>query len=275
MDDKKVTNPCLLRGENDLSGETPIYKYLSIEAFLYLLEFRRLTFSRITNWSDAYEGSRFEFFKKIKQDHQFANNEKQDFYASCWSLQTEELCLYETSAEYQKAIDELQQNGSASMWGSYCKKGGVRVKTTLCKMNNLLEAELDKIAIFRGKVYYEPQGSWNKTLKCSELITTLLMKRVSFRHEAEYRYILVPEEKEQTPTLTVKIENLFDFFDEILIGPATVSTKWIPRTLYNMAVGLSIGPNMQGINHKNGKQFCKISQLYGHISQHIGHNDMG
>ena len=275
MNNPIVIKPCLLQGENDLPIETPIYKYLSIEAFLYLLEFRQLTFSRITNWPDAYEGSRFEFFKKVKTDQHFADKEKEDFYASCWSLQFEDLCLYENSDEHQNALDELQRNGSASMWESYCKTGGVRVKTTLGKMNNLLENNLDKIEIFRGKVYYEPAASWNKTIKTSELITTLLMKRVSFRHESEYRYILVPEEKRQESIITVSIDDLFEFFDEILISPAITSSKWISRTLYNIAVGLSIDPNRSGINHKSGNQFCKISQLYGLISETIGHYDIG
>lgn len=269
-----VISPCLLQSEKDLPSETPIYKYLSIEAFLYLLEFRRVTFSRITNWPDAYEGTRFEFFKKIKNGHQFVDKGKKDFYASCWSLQTEELCLYDNPGEHQNAIDELQKNGSASMWESYCKNGGVRVKTTLGKMNNLLGAKLDNIAIFRGKVYYEPESSWNKTIKSDELITTLFMKRVSFRHEAEYRYILVPVGKIQEPIITVVLDDLFDFFEEILISPATSTTKWVTRTLYNIAVGISVDPKRLGTNHKNGKQFCKISQLYGLISETVGHYDM-
>ena len=271
-----VINSCLLQGEEDLPSETPIYKYLSIEAFLYLLEFRRITFSRITNWPDAYEGSRFEFFKKIKQNQQFAEKEKDDFYGSCWSIQTEQSCFYENPSEHQNAILELQKNGSASMWESYCKKGGVRVKTTLGKMNSLLDIKLDKIAIFRGKVYYEPETSWNKTIKSEELITTLLMKRISFRHEAEYRYILVPEEKKQESIITVEVDDLFDFFEEILIGPATTSTKWVTRTLYNIAVSLSVDPKRPGTtNRRNGMQFCKISQLYGLISEKIGYCDMG
>jgi len=269
-----VISPCLLHADKDLPSETPIYKYLSVEAFLYLLEFRRITFSRITNWPDAYEGARFEFFRKIKNSNQFADKEKNDFYGSCWSLQTEELCLYDNAGEHKNAINELQKNGSASMWESYCKNGGVRVKTTLVKMNSLLEAKLDKINMFRGKVYYEPESSWNKTIKSNELINTLFMKRVSFRHEAEYRYILVPQAKINKSIITVELNDIFDFIEEILICPAISTKKWVTRTLYNMAVGISVDPNRPGTNLKNGKQFCKISQLYGLISETIGHYDM-
>ena len=267
----------MLKGESDLPADTAIYKYLSIEAFLYLIKFQRLTFSRITNWSDAYEGSRFEFFKKAKNDQQFSKKRKDDFYACCWTLQTEDLCLYENTDEHKKALEELQRSGSASMWEGYCKNGGVRVKTTLGKMDALLQNKLknsDIFKMFRGRVYYEPSTSWDKTSKISDLISTLFMKRVPFRHEAEYRYILVLNETVKEPVISVMIDDLYNFFDEILISPATNSKKWITRTLYNISVGISINPERSGTNSKNGNQFCKISQLYGSISETIGHYDM-
>lgn len=44
-----MINPCLFEGEKDIPESTPLYKYLSVEAFLYLIEFERLTFSQTTN----------------------------------------------------------------------------------------------------------------------------------------------------------------------------------------------------------------------------------
>lgn len=275
MKNLKKIESCLFSNETELPDETPIYKYLSIEAFLFLIEFNYLTFSRISKWPDHYEGARFEFFKEMKVKHKFSKKNKNDFFGSCWTLQAEESCLYEDPKDYQNAIDELQKNGSASMWDSFCKNGGVRIKTTLGKMNTLLEANLNRISIFRGRVFYEPEKSWGKTLCSSDLISKLFMKRVSFRHEAEYRYILVPNGKIKKPNIIVPIKDLFDFFDEILICPATASSKWITRTLYNIAVGISIRPGYSGTNYKNGKQFCRISQLYGLISESIGYYDMG
>ena len=80
MDENVTIRSCLLQGDNDLHGETPLYKYLSVEAFLYLIEFKRLIFSRITTWPDAYEGVRFEFFNKFKKNPEYSKNKRDDFY---------------------------------------------------------------------------------------------------------------------------------------------------------------------------------------------------
>ncbi len=109
--------PCLFEGEEDILKSTPLYRYLSVEAFLYLIGVGSLRFSRITkNWPDFYEGSRYDFLKKaIKEHHQFANKEKDDFYANCWSLQSAKESLYENNEEYKLAIEELEKEGSAPM----------------------------------------------------------------------------------------------------------------------------------------------------------------
>ena len=273
MKDESKIHVCSLQGHNDLSNGTPLYKYLSIEAFLYLVAFDRLTFSRFASWPDAYEGFRFEFFKKLKEDPQFRDTNKNNFFGSCWTLQADDICLYENEDEYKLAIEELQQNGSASMWESYCKNGGVRIKTTLEKINNLLEQLSGDFNIYRGKVYYEPAKYWNRSIKALNLASTLFMKRVSFRHETEYRFILVSKAPMRRTIVSAPITSLYEFLDEILISPAIPSRIWLSRTLYNIAAGLFEGKG--SINNKNGKKFSKISQLYSVISEVVGHYQMG
>ena len=281
MDENVTIRSCLLQGDNDLHGETPLYKYLSVEAFLYLIEFKRLIFSRITTWPDAYEGVRFESFNKFKKNPEYSKNKKDDFYGSCWSLQSEDKRLYDDNDDmkeknYQAAIDELKRNGSAAMWESYCKYGGVRIKTTLDKLNKLFSTKLQDFRLIRGKAYYEAASSWSKTIKTPNITSALFMKRIPFRYESEYRYILVLNESKKDKIISVEIDDIFDLIDEILVAPATPPNKWISRTLYNIGVGISINPDREGIsiNSKNGNQFCKISQLYGSISEIVGHYNM-
>jgi len=88
MNDSLQIKPCLLEGEDDLPENTPLYKYLPIEAFLYLYEFERINFTRITDWPDAYEGSRFEFFSNAKKDQRYSNRNTDEFYGSWWTLQS-------------------------------------------------------------------------------------------------------------------------------------------------------------------------------------------
>lgn len=66
--------PCLFDEENDLLPEILLYRYMSIETFLYLLEFQRITISRITEWPDSYEGTRFEFLKRVKEDEKLSSS---------------------------------------------------------------------------------------------------------------------------------------------------------------------------------------------------------
>lgn len=265
--DLSIIQPCLLQGKGDLPKDTPLYKYLSVEAFLYLFHFRLLTFSRLASWPDAYEGFRYQFFKEFKRDPQFAEITRNDFWGSCWTLQTEDIRLYDNTKEHALAVEDLQRNGSASMWETYCRNGGVRIKTSLDKMNDVLKNNLASFKIFRGKVYYEPVTDWQKTTKTSDLVSTLFMKRIAFRHEAEYRYILVPKTSEKKTMITAPIGDLFEFLDEVLIRPATNSTKWISRTLYNIVAEIAIARRCR-------KPFCKISQLYGVISEAIGNSRM-
>lgn len=265
---------CLFTGENDPSEDTPLYKYLSTEAFLHLIEFRRLMFSRITGWPDSFEGSRFAFLGKTDKLTDFPGRTKDDFFAMCWSLQVEDPRLFNDGADHKRAVEELRKNGSAAMWESYCRNGGVRIATTVGKLNSLIQSKANECTVFRGRVYYEPTDSWTITINAPTLISTLLHKRVSFRHENEYRYILVPDRVILDPFVTIEVDSIYQLFDEILVSPATSGNKWVSRALYHVGVDLTINRENNNMNSKDGHQFCRISQLYSTIPQTIGYLDM-
>ena len=260
---------CIIGENSKLEAETPIYKYLSMEAFLYLLRYRTLMFSKLTSWPDAFEGARFEFFRQMKKDDEYSNKTKELFFGSAWTLQTENSCLYSDSDEYKKAEDELCKCGSASMWEGYCKNGGVRIKTTIGKIEAVLNQQANDYKCHKGEVHYVPSDYWKKTLSTSGLISKLFIKRVSFRHESEYRFILVANENSKANQVFFDVGRLYDFVDEFLISPAISNNVWIARMLYHYAVSTSISLDIPGSNHKNGKQYCRISNLYGNISHEI------
>ncbi len=257
---------CLFQDEQDLDKNTPIYKYMSMEKFLFLIKYQKVMFSKVTSWPDAYEGARFNFLRKVHRDDKYSNKSKDHFFGSSWSLQTENSCLYRDGEEWQKSEDELQQSGSASMWESYCKQGGVRIRTTIGKMENILNGQIEGFDACRGIVQYEPSGCWNKTLSSSGLVSKLFIKRVSFRHESEYRFILVAEKEDSEDRVFFNIGSIFDFVDEFLISPAVKSDVWISRLLYQYAVSISFPPSISGTNVKDGREYCRISDLYGQIS---------
>jgi len=129
---------CNIVENDDLDLNTPIYKYLSMEAFFFLLNYRRMMFSRLSTWPDAFEGAIFEFFKQIENDDNASSKIKNHFLGCSWTLQTEDSCFYNDADEHEKAEEELRKSGSASMWEGYCKNGGVRIKTTIGKVKAIL-----------------------------------------------------------------------------------------------------------------------------------------
>lgn len=270
--DELAVNVCEF-GSGALPAESILYKYLSVEGFLYLLGFQRLLFQSITQWPDAYEGSRYEFLRSAKNVQDLASKARNSYLGSCWTLQRDDPRLHKTNDEFAKANAELEKQGSAAMWESYCKNGGVRIATTLGKLTSLLSRSLEPGKLYHGSVCYEAEASWSQTLRNSDVVCTLFVKRIAFRHESEYRFIYIPTVSERGG-LTVKFEDFFDFVDEVLIAPANENRRWVARTIYNIAASESIGPNRPGSNFKNGKKFCRISKLYGDISEELGHGSM-
>lgn len=260
---------CIIDKGRDIDITTPIYKYLSKDAFFYFLLCRSLMFSKLSTWPDSFEGARFDFFKQAKKDDKYSKKSKEYFFGSSWTLQTENSCFYDNPKEHLKSEEELQNHGSASMWEAYCQNGGVRIKTTIEKVVNILNQQASEFECYKGEAHYEPHGSWNKSLNSPDLISKLFIKRVSFRHESEYRFIIVSETERSDDRIFFNVDRLFDFVDEYLISPAVKSNIWLSRMLYLYAVNTSCKPEIVGTNHKNGKQYCRISNLYGNISETI------
>jgi len=264
---------CLFEGDEKISLSTPLYRYLPLESFLFLLEFERIGFSKIKNWPDSFEGSHFDLMRAASQE-KYSNYKANDIYASCWTLQEEPRALYTEEYDYESATKELIKDGSAAMWESYCKNGGVRIKVTLGKLLELFGTKLSDCHLYHGRVYYEAAGVFSKTIKTSSLIHTLLHKRISFRYESEYRFILVSNSNRDDAMITVDVGDLYEFLDEVLVSPATESREWIARSIYHAGVDISINPHKCiSINSKNNKQFCRISQLYKSIDETLGYFD--
>ncbi|MEA3333545.1 MAG: hypothetical protein U9Q58_08105 [Pseudomonadota bacterium] len=265
----KIMEACVFDGETDLNPDTPIYQYMAIEKFLYFLKYRQITFSKLSSWPDAREGARFEFIREIHDDEKYSQKTINHFLGSSWTLQIENQCKYSSKDERQKAEEEIQKHGSASMWETYCRQGGVRIKTTIKKLENLVSGQHNNYQFYRGVAHYAPENYWSKTLSTSGLISKLFIKRVPFRHESEYRFILDSENEIQVDHIFFDINNLYDFVDEFLIAPATSKDIWISRMLYHYAVSITNSPEINGTNQKTDMKYCRISQLYGNISHEI------
>lgn len=253
---------------NVMNSEDTIYRYLDIESYLYVLQNRCFPVSKIASWPDSFEGTKYDFLRKAKLSNN-QNVEASRVFASCWTLQNEDRLLYDSEDSYLLAQRELARNGSAAMWSAYCPRGGVRLKTSISKVLKATEEQSNLRLLGRGEVYYEAADDWKSTTNRCELVDVLLHKRVSFRHESEYRFVFSgPEDSDDH--YFIPVQDFFDFFDEVLVSPATFRTSWISRTIYNVSVRKSINyPGQATVNNKNGNQYCRISQLYDLISEEV------
>lgn len=170
-----------------------LYKYISFEQFVSLIETEQLYLTKITSWEDCYEGYFFKQFKensildllnKMKTKNQknsacpidilnkirpiiidaYANS----FYGQSW--------IY----DYTKSED--------AMWRIYSpNKTGVRIKISLTNIYNqinLLMNSDDRLSELDDDfINYDKD-------KPSNTHEAVFMKRSEFSHEHEYRFVL-------------------------------------------------------------------------------------
>jgi len=254
--------------KDNLGSDTSIYKYMSMEAFFSFLHSKKLMFSKLSKWPDAFEGDRFEFFKLIQKNEKYSDKTKDNFLGCSWTLQTEDSCFYDNESEHGKAEKELKKFGSASMWETYCKYGGLRMRTTIGKVDSILKGQDDHYVCYKGRVRYKPSDYLGVELGETNLISKLFYKKVCFRHESEYRFILASSKPVDSNEVFFGVRNIYDFVDEFLISPATSNIQWISKMLLQYAVGVTNPPEIP-TNIKSGKQYCRISDLYGNISDEL------
>ncbi|MBS0235169.1 MAG: hypothetical protein JSR99_17010 [Proteobacteria bacterium] len=250
-----------------LPSETRVYRYLSIEGFDRFCNFG-VSLTRISIWPDRLEASDFAFFVNAERFGDLRS--KTNFFASCWTLEREHPAHFDCHDSYRLAQEELERDGSGSMWEAYCGQGGVRICTTLGKLDQALIKRLSKTEnIYRGRVRYLASDDPRRVVGKNQLEEVLFYKRIGYRHEAEYRYVLHNSE-EQSDYITAPIDDYYLFLDEILVFPLKDErTDAIANDLHSKGVSIATGP-MIGTNMKDHRHFCRVSKLYGLASQRIG-----
>lgn len=255
-------------GADGLTPDTRLYRYLSKEAFERLLA-SGISLTRMSTWPDRLEASDFSFAANAKKlnDHR----QKSDFFASCWALQAESPKSYDREDSFERAQRELINDGSGSMWESYCAGGGVRISTTINRLDRALAGGLGSTGcLFKGAVTYCAHDDPVRILGKTRLEETMFYKRVGYRHEAEYRYVAYCQ-GQQKDYLAIAVGSLFEFLDEILVFPLKNDQfNALANDLHGTGVRIASYPHAAGTNMKNGKPFCRVSQLYGLVSQTIG-----
>ena len=231
---------------------------MAIDSFLHFFMNHSLVVQKITNWPDFCEGKLFEFFKKnVLIDSKFS---PEDYFGTCWTLQDDDQRLFDSEDGFRTSCKEIRELGSAAMWEAYCKGGGLWIKTTVGKVLDVLRSYED---LWHGRIFYKPLI----TEKPESIEETLFHKRTCFRHEDEYRFIV--RSGNASGMLDLPINNMRCFIDEMLVSPSRKENSWISRAIYKLVAHSNVSLRLYDMNSKDGKQYCRISQMYGLISEEV------
>jgi len=254
-----------------ITKDRVLYKYFSRETFCKFLDEPRLKLIKPTEWDDKFEGHRHTFFQNAFRDEPRA----ECYRAMCWTLGIDgPNCYGDNTEKHEAAKQELDEFGHAAMWESYCRDGGVRIKSTYGKLEGLLVKGLPKWGIWAGKVRYEPEAYFKNGLLPGDigLVGQLFIKGVTFRHEAEFRFLFLPDDqKSSDDEIYLPIDDPHEFIDEFLIAPQRAKKPWGAQDLCGDCINTFSSPLYGPTNIKNGVQHCRISQLYGNVSWESPH----
>lgn len=197
-------------------ADATLWRYLDIAKFLHLLDTSSLFFTRLTNFSDPYEGhmtkgtletllkipdkitdeERQQREKSIRQNVEFFIKHRPLLCASCW---------HENGTE------------SAAMWNQYAGTGqGLAIRTTFTRFKEAFSPA--KIEVSAGMVKYVDYNTHN--LDPKNIFNFGILKRHSFEHERELRALIM--DPSDSPGVYVNID-LDTLIESVVVSPGSPS----------------------------------------------------
>ena len=199
---------CKLRLGENINQDSFVYRYFSIESFIYLLESNNLTFTHVTEWDDPWENILSNSITE-KNDGTFekAIYKASDYiYGQCWTRKEE----------------------SDAMWRIYSpQKTGVKIRVPLKKFELIEGSEFLDI---ENVIYFSNMDDLvKKTNADKSRFSTAKIKRDAFSHEEEIRIFTHPDylgrsikNFEKRVNLSINIES---FIDSVVIDPR--AEEWV------------------------------------------------
>lgn len=206
-----------------------LWRYLSFEKILDLINSQSLFFTRSDMFDDRFEGSlplksvkkRTEYYKYLNEAKLMSPNYDPDFWGK-----------YNQSLKKEMAINcwHMNDHESAAMWDLYLKTDeGFAIQTTFAKLRDGFSKV--PISIFIGKVRYINYDS--ETVDINNLLSPYVHKRLSFAHENELRCLIWNADIESPYSLEsggVKIPiTISEVIENIYISPK--SPLWITNLI--------------------------------------------
>jgi hypothetical protein len=209
----------------DLTPQTKLYRYISIEGFLSLIETRSVRVSLITTWDDQWEGilGKVPVIDGAGKRQIPGYSFYQLVYGMCWSRLEESDAMWRIYSPFRNGIQlSTSVDGFRSIRGFNC--GCVSSVSYFGTVEELLKlAERQHLSPF----------------------VDALMKREAFRHEAEVRFLthadfLDPKQPESAhASLPV---DLAQFLEGITLDPRADDAWLSTLSMYCERAGLKIRP---------------------------------
>lgn len=181
-----------------------IWRYMSLEKFLSLIENEELYFCRVDLFEDKHEATLPIIDKKnfyySEENKNYWENERKRHFVNCWIESPHELSL---------------------MWTAYAKNG-VAIKSTVGNLKNSLINSPEDIYLSRVRYIDYDRDSSQDAYTPLNILKLLFVKRSLFNQENEIRLLHSDYENKdghiKSKSIKVDINVLID---EIVISPNT------------------------------------------------------
>lgn len=202
-----------------------IYKYMTFEQFIDLIELKRLYLTQITAWEDTHEGYMIkEFYEKEsginkhlleKFINPLVEKSRKASYAQSW-----------THSDIE----------SDALWRIYSQqKTGVRIKVRIDDIKNQINEKLNSNKemygnLLKGPVEYGVDMDYEKYRIENDKVNFLFIKRMAFKHEEEYRFSTNIKKEEifqrTSKYETITIDEVVEEFEK------NIYEAKLPKTIY-------------------------------------------
>lgn len=209
-----------------------IYRFISFESFVDLIQKRELAFINPTLWDDPYEGFIFAAMETETGKKRILNFLSKNFPKN----QIPTLAILETFYPNLFAQSWTKKDESDALWRIYSHGSkALRIETSLSKIEELKKVRAkDVIYVDKLDLHSELKGLFSNNGNTMELDKAITVKRSSFSHEKEVRLI---HDIEQLilPPRNPKMEKLMPLALKALLEKGEISRDEYKNGIKNLS----------------------------------------
>ncbi|MEK6225507.1 MAG: DUF2971 domain-containing protein [Chloroflexota bacterium] len=227
-----------------LTLDTTLYRYLSLERFLELIEARRIRLANVNRWEDPGEAilgkvpTRGDSGKIERPLYSFHER----IYGSCWT--------------------RLQE--SDAMWRIYSPdRTGVQIAASVAKfqlITGVRRSLIDEVRYFETRTDLLANAS-----QAPDALAVALHKRSAFQHEHEVRFLTHADFLERTVSGPTHVDLPVDpatFIEGVALDPRADNWYVDVLKMYCIRAGLRVQPSKSALYEPNPQRRISIEQRW-------------